>query len=127
MIGIPQAETTHTTPFFRWLLGLASTNLNFRIAATSVAGGTVVANTPTVAWGQSSNYDAYLNLNRVIDQTGTTVSYPNSVPLLIGANAANFETFGGLIAEILFFDRELTLNEAYLLNYYFKSKWGVIL
>jgi hypothetical protein len=127
IIGVPHAAT-HTSPFFRWVLFHNVTDiLQTRIdgvAANSAANAinTSVAQLYRIETGEG---DAYVNLTRVINSAGATVTYPNSTPLSIGSHATGGEVLNGFVAEILIFDRALTANEKAGINNYLSEKWGV--
>jgi hypothetical protein len=94
VFGLPQ-DTVHTGPFFRVVIFL-STSLTARLNGAEATGGTRPSAGDDYVWGfYSQDGDVFINNSLELDFTGATVTYPNSVPFIIGSNADGGEYFDG--------------------------------
>jgi len=125
IIGVPHAST-HVNPFFRYLLFHAANNaLNIRLNGTSSlsANNLITTGAAQLFKLESDTGDAYGNGVRFIDATGVSLTYPNSTPLRIGANANGAENLNGIVAEVLIFDYGLSISQTAQVNSYLNNKW----
>jgi hypothetical protein len=127
IVGVPH-DATHVNPFFRYVLYHQTSNiLNIRLngsASTSII-NVVTTNMAQRFRLESDEGDAYVNGSRVINASGVTLTYPNSTPLRIGANAVGGEPLNGFVAEVLLFNYSLNANQTNQVETYLQSKWGI--
>lgn len=108
LFGLPHA-TTHTSPFFRYSLYY---NVSFFVrlngTETSSSGNTNY----NVINLNSSTGDLYLNGSINSNQTGATLTYPNSVPFILGSNADDGEAMIGNVFELIVYTSDQSSNRS---------------
>jgi hypothetical protein len=114
VVGKP-FTTTHTSPFFDWLMYINST-VTFRIGTqvqTSTSSITQSVWTRIMLVADGTNWNFYLN--GILDKTLTLAVLPtntNSQGVRIGANVAAGEVFTGGIDDVAVWNRGLSATEA---------------
>ena len=112
VFALPQA-TTHTSPFARLWLFLSTTETQVRQNGVSYAGAALTASTQYLFNVNNKNAIVYRNENIYISGKPTDdITYPNSVPFMIGANANNGEGFIGKFQEIIIYSTNQTSNRS---------------
>jgi hypothetical protein len=125
LFGIPQAATTHTGPFFRFLVfrsttGAFETRIN---TGTGVAGTFGSGN--NIYSLDSSNGQGRLNGTVQVTITPATLTYPNSVPFILGGNAAGGELMNGIFAEVVAVSSAPSTDTRERIEGYLAHKWGL--
>lgn len=119
LFGLPHAST-HIDPYFRYSIYYFS-GFYVRFNGTeSAAGG---ANTNYNIFNlNSATGDLYVNATRTLDASGVTLTYPNSVPFLLGSNVADTELLTGNVFELIIYSSDQTSNRTAIVgninNYY---------
>jgi hypothetical protein len=112
VFALPQA-TTHTSPFARFWLFLSISETQVRQNGTSFATTQSSANVKYLFNINSSNANVYRNGNAIISTKSTdAITYPNSVPFIIGANGSNAENFIGLLTELVIYTSSQSSSRA---------------
>lgn len=126
MFQVPQSATVHTSPFSRWNLYVgASLEYSIRINGSLYVGGTMSTTKYASYRLDTSEGDAYGDSVLKTNGTGASLTYPASLPFIIGANATNGENFNGQVCEIVVFNRQMSAGEIVTLETYFKNKWAL--
>lgn len=129
VVGYPHAGT-HTAPFFRWALELHNTTGIDLIVAADVESLVKDFSTRTLmrAWTYCT---AQRRLHRDGDEVNVnaasppSITYPTAVGLRIGADVAGGSPFGGDIAELLIYTRQLSNHERQEVEEYLSEKYGL--
>jgi hypothetical protein len=110
-LGKPH-DTTHTNPFFRWVLYDGSSTLAVRVNGTeSILPGTpwpgttptsLLFNVPDGAFSAGGTSSTF---------TPATLTYPSAVQARLFANVAGGELFDGTMASLVIAARDLTSDE----------------
>jgi hypothetical protein len=109
-------------------------NRNPTASTYTSANGTMPVNTPrklTAVWRGAYTSADYVFRFEDSEKTGTTVAGSGTktsnlnVPLRVGNALSGLRSFQGDIAELVIFNRALTLAEINRLELYGKRKWGV--
>jgi hypothetical protein len=124
LFGIPQAATTHTTPFFRFLVYRAAVQVDIRINGVQAAGGTF-GSVSSIYSLDSSNAEARVNGAVQVTGTSATLTYPNSVPFILGGNAADGERMTGIFAEVVAVSSAPSTDTRERIEGYLAHKWGL--
>lgn len=126
LISCPQANGSHTDPFFRWSIFAGNTG-TFDSRWNGVAGVTasvVLANSAQIIGIDTVAGKYYVNGTEVYSRTPTTITYPNSVPCVIGRNGGGSESWRGFVAEVIVYGKGLSAPERSSVESYLRSKWG---
>lgn len=122
MFGLPQAAAIHTSPFFRY--AIFHNNGQYGLWFN---GNSYDYSTPSTAYSLftlNSANTTNLCVNGVVVRSNinATITYPNSVPFIVGSNAADGELLNGNVYEIIVYlsDQEANRSaiEANINSYY---------
>lgn len=117
--------TTHTSPFFRWCVFLASsgTSYNLRIDTDSPNLGTAVGGVQVLTY-TTEDRQLYRNTTLIADGTDRTVTYPNNAYFVVGGNAAGGENANWALGELVLC--QATHPVATRMNNvaFLRAKWG---
>lgn len=121
-------DVTHTNPFWRWVIFHDSNGtISNRIDGTAYNGfGPVLTTNARCYVLDTALGDMWNNTSFNGDNTGATVTYPNSTPFLVGSHPTNGEVLNGYICEIVIYGRSLTANERYLVTTHLQQKWATL-
>lgn len=126
LIGCPQANGAHTDPFSRWSI-FASNTGQFDSRWNGLPGttaGAVLANSAKIIGLDTVAGKYYVDGTEVYSRTPATITYPNSVPCIIGKNGGGGEFWRGFVAEVLIYNKGLSAGERSQAETYLRSKWG---
>lgn len=128
MLGVSQAATTHTSPFWRWtIFHDGSQTMSIRLNGTnSAAAAPPGTDVPRILILDSGVGDLWVNGMRTVDAAGVTLTYPNSTPLIIGTTPVSDFALNGYVAEIAIYDKSLSATERTLISNYLINKWSPI-
>jgi hypothetical protein len=125
LFSIPEAATTHTSPFFRFLVYRSSTgSVAIRINGNDAGGGTFGTGNNIYSL-DSSNAQARVNGTVQVTGTSATLTYPNSVPFILGGNAAGGELMNGIFAEVVAVSSAPSTDTRERIEGYLAHKWGL--
>ena len=125
LFGIPQVATTHTDPYFRFLVfRTAAPAVDIRINGTPATGGTFGSGSSIYSL-DSSNAQARVNGTVQVTGTAATLTYPNSVPFILGAHAQNGERMTGTFAEVVAVSSAPSTDTRERIEGYLAHKWGL--
>lgn len=119
----PQDPTISVFPYFRF--GLYG-NCQLRINGAATSATTFDGNFQIIR-ADSVTGDVYADGVRTINATGATLTWPNSVPFILGGIPTKTEGFDGAIAEVIVVDGTLTADEITATEAYLADKWGITL
>jgi hypothetical protein len=125
LFGIPQAAGAHSNPFFRFLV-FRSSGGAFEIRINGVGGtaGTFGSGNNIYSL-DSSNGQGRLNGTVQITGTAATLTYPNSVPFILGGNAIDQELMSGIFAEVVAVSSAPSTDTRERIEGYLAHKWGL--
>ena len=129
LFGIPEAELSHTAPFFRFLVFRDSSppgSLSIRLNGSAATGALDSFGSGVNIYSLDSS-TAQARLNGTVGVTGTpvTLTYPNSVPFVLGSNAATGELMNGTFAEVVAVSSAPSTDTRQRIEGYLAHKWGL--
>jgi hypothetical protein len=129
LLGIPEAELSHDSPFFRFVVFRNASpvgSLNVRLNGTPATGVLDSFGSGANIYSlDSSNAQARLNSTVAVTGTPATLTYPNSVPFVLGSNAASNELMNGTFAEVVAVSSAPSTDTRQKLEGYLAHKWGL--
>lgn len=128
LIQVPHNATQNLDPYNRWSIYYGSSGW-----WSARVDGVIVFNNVSMPANAYNSYrldTAYAAIysNSTLGASGTgskAMSYPNSVPFIVGANAASQEGFYGQMCEVIVYNRQLSHAELANVEKYLKAKWAL--
>jgi hypothetical protein len=124
LFAIPQAAASHSSPFFRFLIYRTATFLQIRLNGNN-ADGTTFGSGSNIYSLDSSNAQARINGTVEVTGTAATLTYPNSVPFILGGNAIDQELMTGIFAEVVAVSSAPSTDTRERIEGYLAHKWGL--
>lgn len=133
MISYPHA-VTHTSPFYRWAL-VPHSRPNFDVysngaittGSAEVRGFVSSQLGPALLWSFDTRAaKVWKDGILFIDGADADQTYPNAVGICMGADNTGADPWGGDIAEVLVYNRQLTDTERQTVEVYLAEKYALV-
>lgn len=127
LMGAPHAATSDTSPYFRWNTFRVSNRPYHWINGNATAGNDYNIDTsPQLRRFQSEPGTTHFNGVLKVSGNGTaTVTYPNSVPVVIGSNPdVTIQQITGYVAEVIVCSATTSADDITTTETYLRTKWG---
>ena len=125
LFGIPHEATSHSNPFFRLLVWRTIDNeVNIRVNGVAATGGTF-GTTSNIYSLDSSTAEGRVGGTVQVTGTPATLTYPNSVPFILGGHASEGELMNGIYAEVVVVSSAPSTDTRERIEGYLAHKWGL--